>query len=429
MPEHFFEKKLSSAIASFYILMFSFILFDDYLSNVTRVSFFGKAASMAFFFISIMTFFIYKKYSLNKKLFNTFALFICYVVLILIFNSFMINYKFFYFPSFLYEVYKLSTPFIMLTMLFFDDKLLKKIVILLIYLFFFFVSINLFVIVLQHVFGANIVKFIGMNLAFQFRNNRPSGLTTSANTIGDTAVFIFVFFLILKENIKEIAIEKYERLIRIGAALSSLVIIFSTSKHAILIFFVYFIIKNKFDKKKMAQYFLLICLIGSVMILLNIMGIRDKLEMYYYFIASFKSLDISRVELRLLSIFDGVKIFINHFPFGTGLGTWGDFSQSFNNNAQFWGLRNKMSDIYLIHLLVEQGIFIVFYAGIIVYTLYKKGVLGNYLLVAILLASFFTMGFSSSIFPHIFSLCVVLLEYIKVKRSRIVNCITVESEI
>jgi hypothetical protein len=332
-------------------------------------------------------------------------------------------------PSFLYEVYKLSTPFVLLAMLFMDDRLFRKTVISIFCLFSFFIVINFVVIVLQHVFGASIIKFIGMNLTYQFGNNRPTGLTTSANTIGDAAVFIFIFFLIVKENIKELDMEKSEKLVKIVIILSSFVILLSTSKHAVLIFLVYFIIKNKFEKKKMVQYFLLICLIGSVMILLNIMGIRDKLEMYYYFIASFKSLDTSRVELRLLSVFDGVKIIINHFPFGTGLGTWGDFSQSFNNNAQFWGLRNKMSDIYLIHLLVEQGIFIVFYAGIIVYTLYKKGVLGNYLLVAILLASFFTMGFSSSIFPYIFSLCVVLLEYIKVKRSRIVNCITVESEI
>ena len=175
------DNKLGSLVAFFYMTMFTFILMDDYISNVLKIPLLGKAASMAVFFLSIILFFIYKKHEINKKLLLTFTYFAIYIVSIFLLNSVFANYRYFYLPSFLYETYKLATPFILLTMLVFDDILMKKIIVLMLHLFFIFIAVNLFVIVLQHLFGASIVKYIGMQLRFQFRNNRPTGITSSAN--------------------------------------------------------------------------------------------------------------------------------------------------------------------------------------------------------------------------------------------------------
>ncbi len=406
------DQKLGSLVAFFYMTMFTFILMDDYISNVLKIPLLGKAASMAVFFLSIILFFIYKKHEINKKLLLTFTYFAIYIVSIFLLNSVFANYRYFYLPSFLYETYKLATPFILLTMLVFDDILTKKIIVLMLHLFFIFIAVNLFVIVLQHLFGASIVKYIGMQLTFQFRNNRPTGITSSANIIGDVAVFIFAMFLILKEKIKTLQLEKYTYIIKAGVWLSAMTIILSTSKHALLIFLVFFIVRSKLNLKKASIFVVVLFLVIVLMFTFDIMDIRKKFEMYYYFITNFNSLDTAKVEIRLKSVFNGVKIMSHHFPFGTGLGTWGDFSQSFNSNAHFWGLRNKMSDTYIIHLMVEHGIFLLFYMGIIVITLFRKNIYAQYLLIAIFLMSFFTMGFSSSTFPYVFSFCIVLLEYI-----------------
>ena len=111
--------------------------------------------------------------------------------------------------------------------------------------------------------------------------------------------------------------------------------------------------------------------------------------------------------------------FINaDYIFGTGLGTWGDFSSVFNNSSIELSYNipdSKMADSYFAHLLMEQGILILLYYYLIyrVFTIYSPFAETWIYYISFLIMFLTTMGLSSSGIPFVFLYTIMLINYYK----------------
>lgn len=378
----------------------SIILFDDLLHLYTGISIFGKISAIFLSIIVSIYYIVRNKFS--KIIFNNIILFLFIILL-----NFIINYLYFkntfYITSFIFEVYKLGIFFSLFILILLNKKDSLTVVHYSINLFAIFIIINLLVLILQHLFGANITKYIGISssaMDFQIERNRPSGITTGANIIGVSSLFIMIFFYYIKTNYIAFILSQKQRIICNWIFIASaLNVILSTSKNALLLLIIFPFFIKKINLRLILILITIPLFIFIFLLEYNIYGLKDKLLMYQYVVNNYDSFNSSLVEHRALSILNGFHIFSQNFPFGTGLGSWGDYSSSFN---PYIIDKNIMSDSYFIHLLVEQGFLIFLYFALLFKTLnFDK--IGYFTFLSLIIIFLPTMGFGASTFPYIFS--------------------------
>ncbi|TKF48136.1 O-antigen ligase family protein, partial [Vibrio sp. F13] len=134
---------------------------------------------------------------------------------------------------------------------------------------------------------------------------------------------------------------------------------------------------------------------------LDLYSVRSKLESYtsyiYYLSQDVSTLDLRFIEGRIYFWIHALNIFQNNF-FGLGLGTWGDFSSSFNPYVKSITAYNDSSDSALSHYLVEQGLFAILYLFIIYFSLKKSGSKVNSFFIILFILFLTNSGFSQPMF-------------------------------
>ncbi|HIP13847.1 MAG TPA: hypothetical protein EYG73_14150 [Arcobacter sp.] len=388
--------------------LLAIVLFDDLIYLYTNIRVFGKIASIALL-LFILFHFISKKY-FSISIIKAGSIFIIFIFFNLLMHI-IFNIDSFSIVSFIYETYKLGIFFSLFILILLNKSDSISIIHFVLKLLSIFIVLNFIVLVFQHLFGADVIKYIGINssaMDFQTSRNRPSGLTTGANIIGVASLFIFIilnYFLIEKEKF-EFSLKQLKN-IEFIRYITVFTIVLSTSKNALLLLLLYPLFIGKIKKKYFIVIILMLITTVYTVYSYNIYGINDKLLMYEYVINNYDSFDSKLIEHRALSILEGFSMFVNNFPLGSGFGTWGDYSSSLNNNIDDV---NCMSDSYFIHLLVEQGVFVILYFTLL-FLLLRKHVLGIYMFISLFIVFIPTMGFGSSTFPYIFSFFIFLMHF------------------
>ncbi|CAA6826921.1 MAG: Unknown protein [uncultured Sulfurovum sp.] len=305
----------------------------------------------------------------------------------------------------LYELYKLLTfmifiPLFMVlkrgTIFQIEDKLLKVVAL--------FLMINTLIVILQYTINPYIINLFGIKIGMEniaFAAGRYSGLFSNPNNLGDLALLMFL----LNEIVRP---EKY----KLFRNIFMISVLTSSSKHAIVILLLLFVYQNRDVVKKKFSKFLL----GSILVFaatfftysLNQKAFDSKIEQYVRLatVEDTSHIYMGTVESRARKMLKGMVYVDENFPLGTGLGTWGDGSSRLNADNP---LKNPepMSDSAFIHLLVEQGIFILMYLFLMssgyfsVKKMQKKYFIS--LMIVYVLAIFPTMGMSSGAWPVIFA--------------------------
>lgn len=265
-----------------------------------------------------------------------------------------------------------------------------------------FFSINLGVISLQYAFGVEFLKLMGFGAEYLSNpsvRGRYVGLFQGPNEFGDIAIAVFLF----NEFWRGLKYRQLRNILVIS-------ILLSTSKHAILSLLLVGILlvlcDQKFSGKQKLLGLLSLPILFGFGLWLNSDAVVVKFNQYLTFILlAGDVVDPLQFEYRALQIATGLRLLAQDI-WGSGLGTWGDFSSTFRV-----GLNNlpvsKLSDSALIHLLVEQGLFILFYLIVLLWIILKADrnniVICWALILFWFIASCFTMGFSSGSWPVLFS--------------------------
>lgn len=291
-----------------------------------------------------------------------------------------------YLPSVIYEIYKLSVFTFLVPIYLYVRRhgmsYINKCMMV-------FICANLLVLILQHIFGVGFTRLLGISYdtSFYEARGRPTGLTFNANVIGIVGLFTFIFY--------DIAQVKGFQLMK---KLSFIVVVLSTSK-ASLICLLFYLISRVMKFKRLILYGTIISILFFMLYIFDFYGISVKLEKYILFVSMIldnSSISQGSIEGRLWGWYIAIELICNNF-FGHGLGTWGDFSSSFNPYVQGEPLYISTSDSGMSHILVEQGIFSILYFYLIYLFLpqspQKKSVF------AVLMLLFITnFGFSQSLF-------------------------------
>lgn len=377
-------------------------IFSNYIYGVSGVGYIDDFLNIVVFFWAIMAV-LAKPIHVRQYAIIWFSLFIFILLSVLFLYQSPI--------AFVYELYKLFiflifvpllASFSRVTVMHSDEKILNYLAVLM--------SINLLIIALQHLISPNIVTYFGFpveQITSSQKLGRWVGLFESVNSLGDAALLLYLF----NEYIRP----KHYKIIRFIFFLS---VIISTSKHAILVLLLIILFlglsssTKGFSTDRLVKVFSIFAsalLIGSMAYFLNESSFNTKFEQYQYFFTNISNIDESDarfIERRALNIGVGLSIFHDN-PFGVGLGVWGDASSRFNENYYPFS-KVEMSDSSLIHMLVEQGVFIVFYFIVLISgaVLAKKhGNIRHFrvLLLFILSVDLVTMGLSSGGWPLLFA--------------------------
>lgn len=368
----------------FILLMYSFVI-----SGVSRFYFFESViVFLGVVFSAFYWLVINNAYSVSKRRFVSFCFFVLLVSCITTLTL-LSDLGYFYLPSYVYELYKLSYIFFFFPImaLFRYGKIDFVIRSLL-----FFIQLNLLVLILQYIWGVDILKYIGISydLSHFASRNRPTGLTHNANVIGVLALFVFIFSTL--DNMAN-----YEKICKLKW-FSCIVVILSSSKVSILCLLLY----TFFASVSLRTFFYYISTLSSIIftfVYFDFYGVVIKFGNYIGFILNvFNSVEVSsgQVEGRLWGWYIAFKLFLQN-PLGYGFGVWGDFSSRFNPNTDSFALYEEHSDSALSHLIVEQGVFVALYLLSVYYIVPKAK--NAFLFFGVVVILFVTnYGFSQSLF-------------------------------
>jgi|GEM_PF-6434347 len=391
--------------------LFIVSLLDNYLKAVFSISIFDDISNFLILTLGIAFFFYKEKnYTLNNNIFI--VLFFLYIILLTIFLLDSI-------PAFTYELYKqlifmFFIPFVAsqnnLSISKLDYKILN---------FFFYVLLfNSTIILLQYSVNPNITLIFGVSNDYIIRAvgmNRMSGVFENVNIYGDLSLLVYLFNDMVPNK-------KKHNILKVVAIISVLI---STSKHAIVALLLIIIIQNyKLIYKNIAKAIYLIILLiilANFAYFLNKENFDAKIESYSYLLSESNDLnkvDEGKIEVRGQNLLDGIKILKKNNFMGTGLGTWGDFSSTFNENINTnTNLYNRMSDSGIVHIFVEQGYvaFIYLLMLFIPYLSIPKTNKQFFILLLILYGIFstITMGLTSGSWPIFFAYIYARLLYSK----------------
>ncbi len=382
------------------LFIISVWLFSEYIKAVTNINGISIIIPILLFILSFLSI---RKIKNNDV--KTIFLSIIFILLVTIIS--VLNFSsFFNFYGVFFEVVKLFSFLALIFLPYFfpkeKDKYFLNIIL-------YFLYVNIIVLSLQLIVSVDIVKYIGMThgMDTQFlRDSRPTGLTNSSNTIGGVSVF-FLLLSIYLYKIKNNLYFDNKKLAKM-IILSIICIILSTSKQS---FFCMLIIISMFNginfKRIIFGFFIGFSLIFAFLYY-NTFNVMDKVEQYIYLFSNIgNGLNLIFVENRGVHLYNALSIFSNNI-IGLGFGTWGDYSSTFNlNNTMILGY-NKMSDGYMSHLIVEQGIFIFLYFYIL-YCFIPSNKYRMILLVVTLIMFFPSMGFSVPVFTTGFCLVVYFM--------------------
>lgn len=391
------------SISTFWAFVLIVGIASNYIYGITRIGYFDDILVLFTFFASFIAL-IYKPVVLVK--YN--LLFIAIVIFVVISFLFLFN----NINSHLYEIYKLSIFLAFFPLLAalpasviykIDEKILKIATI--------FLAINLFIIFAQYTITPKIVVYLGLSpeqITVSQRIGRWVGVFEGINNFGDIALLLFL--------LNEIVKPPFYKLAKCIFLISVLV---STSKHAILVcalIYLYLHIRRSHYGEStpfaLIQKFYALIALSLLLIVgffMNEEAIQSKTAQYDYFLQNALTVtnkDADKLEFRALHMASGLDI-LQKYPFGVGLGVWGDASSRFKEGWQEIPAV-EMSDSYLIHILVEQGIFVLFYFSLYIIGLKYAAIHKNQqffisLLIFFFLSSFVTMGLSSGSWPLLFS--------------------------
>ena len=398
------------------ILLVTFVIFDSYLNSLTHFSLFAEVSFVLLLFLALVN---GKKIQTQNYLTILSLLMFSISVIILFYRNMYISSSF----SVAFEYFKLFAPFSLCLVLnsvkrndYYVTRLMRNILNVVIL----FLLINLAVVIVQYMFGVGIVSYLGIEVAdIQLRNERVTGITYGANEIGDFGLLAYIFFHILMQK-SLYKVDVSQRIIKSGIFLSISLVMLSSSKHAILLLIIYLILFNLRSLKTILKFVPVIFIAGALILYFDLYGVWTKLSYYSGLIQladQAQYIDPRFLEVRARNIIRGIVIINDNFPFGTGLGTWGDFSKTFNPNSPF---EVQMSDSYIFHILVEQGVLSVFYF-LFLWSLLKHSKSGIILFLILFPIFIMTMGISSGTWPIMISIIVIESNRLKQLKNKIVT--------
>ncbi|WP_426207110.1 O-antigen ligase family protein [Providencia sp. PROV272] len=268
----------------------------------------------------------------------------------------------------------------------------------------FYFTINLLIMILQLVFGDHFVSLFLMPTEMYDdtqKAGRVMGLYGNLPALSMSALCLFILF---DQNISLFK-KKHSSKIKL---IFSLTIIISTSKIALISLGIYYSLKYR--KKLITARIFPIIILSIVFIIYLLYEPRfiNKLDQLEYIISlreNLNSAQLGHVDWRFYCYLLAISI-VSQNPFGLGLGTWGDFSSTLNNQITHTYFQVYMSDSAYAHIFVEQGIFSFLYFLIILYPTIVARKKDTYIWPIIALVSFIsTMGFSDTSWPAIFAIC------------------------
>lgn len=265
-------------------------------------------------------------------------------------------------------------------------------------------GVNLIIIGLQYAVTPSVVVYLGLP-ASQITESQTAGrwvgLFAGVNNFGDAAVLM----LLANEALQP-------RNYKVARYIFGVSVLLSTSKHAILIMLVvlfYLHVMKKGLGLKTIKTLIGVLMVATIGIFLNIDTLTSKTAQYTYLVQNVTDVtnrDADKVEFRALHIASGVSILLDN-PLGVGLGVWGDASSKFRVGKSDIP-KLEMSDSWMIHILVEQGVYSLFYFFLFMSGFCYAKRLGNSaafisLAIFFFLSSLVTMGLSSGSWPILFA--------------------------
>ncbi|HHE0545828.1 TPA: hypothetical protein ACN362_001957 [Vibrio parahaemolyticus] len=389
-------------------------LFSEYIKAATNLGGLSLVIPLFFYLSSILFLLFVKSKVIKIKHIYLIFVFFSYLLLITVIsvikNPLLFNIK-----GVVFEVVKLSSFLSLIVLGYTLNEKYKKY---LLYMIFIFLLMNTIVLILQFSFGVDFVSRLGMKYGMEthfFRDSRPTGLTNSSNTIGGFSVFsLFIALYLINTGYRSKVLVKNILFLSIST------IILSTSKQSIFSMLILFSFYSGVNFRKVIFGMVLGSVLSTFFLYYNIYGVYDKLSQYIYMLTtSDATVNFNYVETRAMNFFNAFSLFYANTFFGTGLGTWGDFSASFNkNNYMLLGF-NIMSDSYISHILVEHGFGIVLYLCF-VFGFIEKNEYRLLLFLITLILFVPSMGFSVPVFTAGFCLANLFMkksegndEYIK----------------
>ncbi|OOF31713.1 O-antigen ligase family protein [Salinivibrio proteolyticus] len=265
-----------------------------------------------------------------------------------------------------------------------------------------YLTVNLFVMCLQVIYGDTIVSVFGMPADMYdstMKSGRPMGLYGNLPALSLSAVCLYVLIDSLFPQSFRYRVKKLVLLVTT---------VLSTSKIAILILVVYFLMKHLKSRGTSKLLYIGITCTAFIIYALNNDLFINKFVQLGEIIRlgeNFYSADLNLVDWRFYCYVLAIKIFIEN-PLGLGLATWGDFSSILNSNINHGYTIVNMSDSAYSNLFVEQGVFAFFYFLIIIYPCIKRNDMKTNFFPIIAFISFIsTMGFSDTTWPTIYAFC------------------------
>lgn len=371
----------------------------EILSALLGGSYLDNLAVFVGYSVVVLVLCAYKKMDIRVL---RYAYFLFSALLLSHFLSFLVNSKNIFWFSTLYELGTLFVPMLLLPLLALPRNNLDNFYFRYLWVMFFFCWINIFGLILQYLFGADVLPLSG-KVEVQFSRNRPTGFFPDANTLADFFVMVMLSVFILKRY----EIKRFDLICRYLLGSCFVLVVLSSSKHAILCVLFYMLFSKPIQ---FSRLFLSVSIVGVVLALMyfyDIYDLQKKLNMYAYALSNLSSIDTSLIENRVKYALDGLKLLEHSFPFGYGLGTWGDASSLYNIYMQRGVYHNHMSDSFITHIFVEQGMMSFLYLAVLFYPFFRAG-LGILIPVSSFVVFLFTVGLNSDFWPVIYSLVTML---------------------
>lgn len=390
-------------------ILFTLLVFSYWIGGLFSFSFIEAPLLLVYVLFSLymaIYFIVRNNWTCSLLMYKWFFVLVFLNVFLLLLVTFFIGSNTFFIPSFLYELYKLYIFIFAFGLMIynFEDNIKFCISVLRLFLF-----LNLIVLIVQNFYSVDVLKYIGIrhDISYYAVQGRPTGITQNANIIGTFALECFIFGSIL--HAKEVSKAKGVMV------LSALCVLFSSSK-ASLALLIAFICFGKISLVRFMLLSVIFVVICSLLYTFNIFSIQLKLKSYMNFIELLidgSIITLDNTEARLYFWYEAVSMFFSN-PFGSGYGTWGDFSSSFNPYVVSSLGYTKITDSSLSHVLVEQGIFTLIYLASI-YCFIPSDRLKAPAYSVFLILMFTNMGFSQSLFYLGFWL-IILAAYYKKER-------------
>lgn len=390
-----------------YISLSSLIVMSDFLRNALSFSLLDKALIIAPLALSFLA------YISTRRQYTNFIKGYISIIFIYLIASVAFMYSSFY--SFLYELFRLFSYLAFIPLFSILNKSERKdFISCFITISLLFYSINLLIIFLQVLLGPQIVGVFNLNYEMYYTTSKAGrymGLFSNLPSLSLPLLFMVILSDYMIKNNNEGKIIRKTRWLKYIAIFT---IVLSTSKIALLALIIYYLIKYKHRINNTLFVSLLFIFIPVIFFLLSFdPRMINKYDQITFLLNSDELLNeygSGAIDWRFENIVLSLRIFSENI-FGLGLGTWGDFSATFNANPIGYPIVT-MSDSATSHHLAEQGIFVALYYMILCYPGFKSSNI-HIRYYAFLPIIFFvaSMGFSDSIVSLVYSLVLSYLVF------------------